>query len=212
VVDVNTTVSTHREIVERMPLAMAKRPRDPEGVPVPKTLWRGMVRRCHDPSATGYQNYGARGVSVCERWCSSYTTFVADLPPRLSQQHALDRIDNDGDYEPDNVRWSTRAEQARNTRVNRVLVVGGEARTLEDWAARTGIAKSTLFNRIGRGWSDERVVTTPVQAKADDNSLFPVGGREKCVELGLNVYTVASRLRRGWSFDRAINEPARNAR
>lgn len=172
-----------------------------------RELWRGMVRRCHDSNAHGYANYGGRGISVCEQWRVSYEKFAADVGER-PQGTTLDRWpDKNGDYEPGNVRWATKAEQARNTRYNRTLLANGAVRTLEDWAALTGLPKSTLFNRIQRGWDDARVVNTPAQAKGADYSLFPRGGRERVAELGLNVYTVASRLRRGWSFERAVSEP-----
>lgn len=190
------------------PGRIARLPKNKVGSRPSRELWRGMIRRCHDPRAHGYENYGGRGIEVCGEWRASYERFVADVPSRPSRQHTLDRWpDNNGNYEPGNVRWATCSEQARNTRYNRTLCVNGEARTLEDWAALTGLPKSTLFNRIKRGWDDVRAVTTPAQAKGADYSLFPRGGREQVAELGLNVYTVASRLRRGWSFERAVSAP-----
>jgi hypothetical protein len=170
-------------------------------------LWRGMVRRCHDPKATKYENYGGRGIEVCPAWRESFERFVADIPDRPSRSHTLDRIDNDGNYELGNVRWATKSEQRRNTRFNRRLRARGRELTLDEWSQITGIPKSTLFNRVRRGWDDERVVNMPAQAKAPDNSLFPPGGRQRVAELGLNPYTVASRLRRGWTFEAAISKP-----
>lgn len=170
-------------------------------------VWRGMLVRCHDPRSDDFENYGARGISVCPAWRVSFWQFVADMPPRPSRQHSIDRINNNGNYEPGNVRWATPTEQGRNTRFNRILTARGEQLTLAEWSELTGIPKSTLFNRIKRGWSDEATVTTPIQSKAADNALFPPGGRVRCLELGLNPFTVASRLRRGWAFERAITEP-----
>lgn len=169
--------------------------------------WLRMIARCHKPSNVDWVNYGGRGIQVCRAWRESFEQFVTDMPARPSLQHTLDRIDNDGDYTPGNVRWATKSEQCRNTRFNRHLRARGQDLLLEDWAEITGISKSTLFNRILRGWDDERVVNTPVQPKAPDNSLFPVGGRQRVAELGLNPYTVASRLRRGWTFEEAITRP-----
>ena len=85
--------------------------------------WKGMVRRCEGPGAKGYHNYGGRGISVCERWRhgdpsqgqNGFQCFVFDVGPRLDGQ-TLDRIDGDGDYTPENVRWATASEQQRNTR------------------------------------------------------------------------------------------------
>jgi len=175
-------------------------------------LWRAMVDRCHNPRAHGFKNYGGRGIVVCSRWRESFDDFVSDVGERPSRKHSLDRKDNDGNYEPGNVRWATRSEQARNTRFNRLLTAFGKTQTAEEWAIETGLPKSTLFNRIRRGWPDEKVIGTPRQAKAPDHTLFPVGGYRRCVELGINHQTVASRLRRGWTFDRAITAPVDHRR
>lgn len=173
-------------------------------------LWRGMIRRCHKRKATGFTNYGGRGIKVCARWRGpgGFENFARDVGARPSPAHTIDRYPNpDGNYEPGNVRWATHSEQNLNRRGNRRLTVGGRTQTLEEWSRETGIPKSTMFNRIRRGWSDEQVVSTAPQPKGADNTLFPAGGRERCIALGLNLNTVASRLRRGWTFDRAISEP-----
>ena len=175
-------------------------------------LYRAMVRRCHDPSFKHFKNYGGRGIAVCARWRESFAAFVSDVGPRPSPAHTLDRKDNDGNYEPGNVRWATKSQQARNTRFNRLLTARGKTQTLEEWAIETGLPKSTLFNRIRRGWPDDKVVGTPAQHKAPDHTLFPVGGYRRCVELGVNHQTVASRLRRGWTFERAITAPVDHRR
>ena len=78
-------------------------------------VWRAMLRRCRSPNATDFERYGARGIKVCERW-HSYENFLADMGRRPSDEHSIDRINNDGNYEPGNVKWSTRQEQAQNQR------------------------------------------------------------------------------------------------
>lgn len=78
--------------------------------------WHSMIRRCHDPEHPSYFDYGARGITVCDRWRESFVRFVVDMGPKPTPTHSLDRINNDGDYEPGNVRWATRAEQRANQR------------------------------------------------------------------------------------------------
>lgn len=79
-------------------------------------IWRAMIQRCTDASRPGFKDYGGRGIRVCERWLNSYEAFLADVGRRPSAKHSIDRRDNDGNYEPGNVRWATRLEQNRNRR------------------------------------------------------------------------------------------------
>jgi hypothetical protein len=170
--------------------------------------WHAMIRRCHNPAADNYGRYGGRGITVCQAWRDSFDAFLADLPPRPTPEHSLERIDNNGPYEPGNVRWATPREQARNRRDNHYLTARGRTLLIEEWAEVTGIPKSTLHNRIKAGWTDEQVVDTPPRDKAPDNSVCPAGIRSLIPDRQLKPETVISRLRRGWDFDRAITQPA----
>jgi hypothetical protein len=112
-------------------------------------VWCQMRRRCSTPNDRGWHLYGGRGITVCERW-QSFNRFYADMgdpPPSTS----LDRIDNDGPYSPENCRWATNAEQARNKRSNVFLTYGGITQTITDWARAKGIKESTLHGRYQRG-------------------------------------------------------------
>ncbi len=123
-------------------------------------VWKDMKRRCLAEDRPQYKNYGGRGVKVCKRWCDSFTVFLADVGVRPSPKHSIERIDNDGDYEPGNVRWATRREQSRNKRTSRLITFQGETLCLKDWAMKFGIRDDTLRYRLKAGWSMKRALTT----------------------------------------------------
>jgi hypothetical protein len=123
--------------------------------------WTAMVRRCSDPHTQMYSEYGGRGIKVCDRW-QDLAAFMSDMGPRPSPQHSIDRIDNDGDYEPSNCRWATSKEQMNNRRCSRFLTFAGRTQTLAQWATEKGVGWHVIDCRIKRGWSVERAIGTPV--------------------------------------------------
>ena len=125
--------------------------------------WAAMRQRCHYPNDINYKNYGARGIHVCERWMNSFENFYSDMGDR-PQGMSLDRIDNDGDYCPENCQWSTKPEQGINQRTNRLIEYDGERLTLMQWSRRTGLSKHTISRRLKSGWSVEKTLTTPLHA------------------------------------------------
>lgn len=127
--------------------------------------WQSMLARTENESTRGYSRYGGRGISVCERWRQSFAAFLEDMGPRPSSDHSIDRINNEGHYEPSNCRWATRREQQNNRTVSRHLVVNGITKTLAEWSRETGIDSRTIGERLKRGWSDEEAVTKPVPRK-----------------------------------------------
>lgn len=128
------------------------------------SIWRAMLNRCTCEGDTAYQRYGACGITVCDRWRHSFENFYADMGPRPSPKHSIDRIDNSGNYEPDNCRWATLQQQARNRRSNVMLTFRNETRCAEEWAAIVGIPGKLICARKRSGWSDEDALTRPVRA------------------------------------------------
>lgn len=125
------------------------------------SCWKHMLRRC---SQSKYKYYRGRGIAVCERW-KTFANFLADMGPRPSLKHTLDRINNDGNYEPGNVRWATTAEQNLNRRNTLWVEHEGERVRLFDLLERLGIKKSVVYARLSIGWPLEKALTEPVRSK-----------------------------------------------
>ena len=123
-----------------------------------------MIRRCDETSDKDYPKYGGRGIRVCTQWYD-FWTFVSDVGERPSELHQLDRYpDNDGGYEPGNVRWATLVENNNNKRNNANVQYKGEWYTVTQLAQKVNMSDGTLHSRIFRlGWSVERAVETPVR-------------------------------------------------
>lgn len=124
--------------------------------------WRDMKRRCYIPDFKQYQDYGGRGIKVCARW-QDFDNFKKDMGEQPDKGYQLDRINNDGDYEPSNCRWATTAEQASNRRSNRLVTVFGRTQNIKQWADEFGIKARTVRARLDYGWSPEAVFTKPIR-------------------------------------------------
>ncbi len=123
--------------------------------------WQAMKRRCYNPNVHQYSDYGGRGIRVCERWLHSFENFLADMGPKPTPQHTIDRKDGDKDYTPGNCRWATDGEQRRNKRTTRYVTVGGIAKPLVDWLVEQNLPEPTWRYRKKHGWSDEDALLTP---------------------------------------------------
>ncbi len=116
-------------------------------------IWLGMISRCTHSTATGWKNYGGRGIRVCKSW-NSFENFLSDMGEPQSNQ-TIERINTNGDYCPSNCRWATMDEQRRNKRNNRVITANGKTMILSDWANEIGVTVSALWKRLNRGGSIE---------------------------------------------------------
>lgn len=118
--------------------------------------WINIRQRCHNKSSKGFSKYGARGISVCKRWRDSFDAFYADMGPRPSEKHTIDRINGRKNYQPDNCRWATQREQQNNRSNNHVVQAFGESHTLMEWSRITGLNRSTIQQRLVKlGWPPE---------------------------------------------------------
>lgn len=133
-------------------------------------IWNNMKGRCRNPQNREYPRYGGRGISVCDEWLNDFQAFYDwamengydETAPR--GQCTIDRIDNDGNYCPENCRWTTAREQANNTRRTRFIELDGERHSVTEWARRLGMNQSTLNMRLNKyGWSEEKALKTEVR-------------------------------------------------
>ena len=129
--------------------------------------WQNMKARCYNPNATGYEKWGGRGITVCDEWRDDFWQFATDMGSKPTG-FTLDRIDNDGDYTPDNCRWATHSDQIHNQRRRKDGVdytYGGETLSEAEWARRLGVPKSRLTARRRLGWSVPDILGTPANGK-----------------------------------------------
>jgi hypothetical protein len=129
------------------------------------SVWVGMIRRCK-PNDANKKIYFDRGIKVCERWTEDkkgFINFLQDMGRRPSSKYSIDRINNDGNYEPGNVRWATDLTQNTNKRSNHFLEYNGEKKCISEWAKERKIKNATLWLRISKGWSIEKALNTPIR-------------------------------------------------
>lgn len=165
--------------------------------------WSRMLTRCTNPNDAAYHRYGGRGIVVCSRWATSYEAFLSDMGRRPTPFHSIDRINNDGNYEPGNCRWATKRQQLTNYTRNRYLTLGRRTMTLDAWAEETGVNATTITARLGRGWSEKDALTTPPGSRKP----APRGRDRKTHCTNGHEYTPenSGRDSNGWRFCRTCN-------
>lgn len=178
--------------------------------------WKSLRQRCLNPNNSRYASYGGRGIKVSDSW-SDFSAFLADMGPRPSPQHSLDRVDVNGDYCKENCRWATRLEQMSNLQSTKYVDVDGRRMSIPELSRELGIAKNTLRNRVLSGWSIERIKSEAVKPLN-----LPVGGKRMIEhnglalnvlqwskETGIDHTTIRARLKAGWASSQALGfEPA----
>lgn len=164
--------------------------------------WTQIKQRCTNKNNERYEDYGGRGIKVCDKWMNSFDAFREwSLKNGYKDNLSIDRIDVNGDYEPDNCKWSTDVDQQRNKRNNRLVTINGETKTLAEWAEISGIPYKTLQRRIYTGCKQDDLLA-PVGTTYKYKYLIKINGVEKTMnawakEAKLPFSTIKRRYQRG---------------
>jgi len=128
-------------------------------------IWKGIKNRCLNPNHSSFHNYGGRGITICDEWKNDFVSFYnwSMQNGYIESVTTIDRINNDGNYEPSNCRWTDRKTQANNTRTNHYITYQNQTLTLKQWSEKINISYSCLLSRLKHNWSIEKALTTPAK-------------------------------------------------
>lgn len=181
-------------------------------------VWRAVKKRCLNQNSYDWHRYGGRGISICKTWLEDFFVFYEDMGPRPSPNHSIDRINNDGDYEPTNCRWATNLEQQRNRNNNCLITHNGETLCVSEWSEKTGISWHVIKCRFERGWTTQDIFETPVDLKKPHHKERLSAKRVEYLgksltltkwseELDIPRHVLTCRLSRGWSVSESFSTP-----
>lgn len=126
-------------------------------------VYRSMLNRCYNSNDKSYKNYGGRGITICVEWRNDFIAFFEWATNNGYENHkTIERIDNNGNYCPENCKWAGFKEQLNNTRKNKKIEYKGESKTLAQWSDITGLPRWVIDKRIKNGWDIEKVMSTPI--------------------------------------------------
>lgn len=157
--------------------------------------WLSIKARCYNPNINHYHRYGGRGIKAYQPWMDSFEAFYAAVGDPPSSKHSIDRIDNDGHYEPGNVRWATQSEQRNNTSQNVVLEYDGMRMNLKQWAEHLGVSYAMLRMRKHRGYTVEQILEPIGKRKTVLYRGKYLTVRQLAAELGVSYEILRSRIR-----------------
>jgi hypothetical protein len=167
-------------------------------------IYMAMIARCYNVNVPNFHRYGGRGITVCDRWLHSFENFYSDMGPKPSNDHSIDRRNNDGEYSPQNCYWATHIEQNNNKCNSRKIDFDGDKISLKELSAKTNIKVGTLASRYYKGV--ENIGDTLREHKMYEycGQLATLGewGRK----YNISYKKLHQRIQRGWSLDRALNE------
>jgi hypothetical protein len=179
--------------------------------------WRKIKERCLNKDTPSFHNYGGRGISLFPEWVNSYEKFLSYIGNRPSKKHSIDRINNNGNYEPGNVRWATNWQQANNKRVNHIIEFNGITQTMAEWADQTGITYNSIRTRINKGWSIEDTLTISTGSMRHNSRILEYNGVSQSVidwsrQTGLDNKTIYDRINSGWTIEDALTKTKKTGR
>lgn len=173
-------------------------------------IWTGMKQRCFNPNDTQYQNYGGRGIIICDEWRNDFTSFFNWATNNgYKEGLTIDRENVNGNYEPTNCRWATQKEQMRNTRFNRNLTIDGETKIVAEWIDTSTIKPKTFRERVRSNVSEDRILQTDIRTRI----FMEINGKKLSVKelsdlTGINQDTIRRRINKGCSYEDVI-KPAK---
>lgn len=176
-------------------------------------IWAAMISRCTNPNDPSFPEYGGRGIVVCDRWRNRFMNFIEDMGRRPDDSLTLDRHpNNDGNYEPGNVRWATRRQQSQNTRRNHFIDIGDGRSAMAEIARSNSIHPKTFAARIRNGWGRDRLVLKARSAGRGDARRIIFDGKTHTITewasvLGIKPETIGKRISRGWPVEKVLRRP-----
>ena len=170
--------------------------------------WKNMRARCNAPCNKENGNYQKNNITVCERW-NDFLNFYNDMGPKPSNKHSIDRINNDGNYEPLNCRWANNTIQANNKSNNKLVNFDGKVFTISQLSEHLGLSRIALRKHLDKGRSAEEAIS-----RINDNNFIEFNGirksrQEFCNDYGIKLQNFYSRINKGWSIERALTTKER---
>jgi len=135
-------------------------------------IWADIKKRCYNKNNSAYKFYGAKGITMCNKWKNSFIPFITDMGKRPSENHSIDRINTFGNYEPSNCRWTTKDIQSNNTRTNKKITLNGITKNITQWLKLLNIPCTTYYNRLNRNWSIQDALTKPCKYRMKSSKIL----------------------------------------
>ncbi len=167
-------------------------------------IWTGMLTRCYNKNSKSYATYGGNGIEVCDRWKKSFENFLSDMGKRPSKQHSIDRINNEGNYTPENCRWATQKEQANNKSNNVKITIDGVTKTLSDWSREFSVNVQASSFRRAQGLTGRKIFESRFKKIIFNGVSDTISGWSK--RTGIKPTTIHMRIHKGWTIEKALTK------